>query len=113
MGQGMFGRLQDQLEARERVEGISLMDILNLPDPLRALLNWMMRAGETGLQDITAHLEQEEEQAKRLLAGLVDKGLVLEGGTQDRPRYRVRFNSKQSRGVSPNLWKALDDKTNK
>lgn len=43
MGEGLFGRLEQELEARDKAAGLSMADILSLPDTLRALVNWMLR----------------------------------------------------------------------
>ena len=43
MGSGLFGRLEQELDAREKTPGLSMGDIISLPDGLRRLVNWMIR----------------------------------------------------------------------
>ena len=51
---GLFDRLQGELEAQEKAAGLSIADVLELPDQLRQLVNWMMREGDVSLSGATA-----------------------------------------------------------
>ncbi|HEX2988059.1 MAG TPA: hypothetical protein VHS06_07815 [Chloroflexota bacterium] len=42
---GVFDRLQDEMVAREKAAGLTMADVLSLPDPERRLFNWVMRRG--------------------------------------------------------------------
>jgi len=56
MGKGLFDRLQGELEAREKLPGLVVSDLLTLPEALRDLLNWMIRHDQVALADVTDFL---------------------------------------------------------
>ncbi len=110
MGKGLFGRLQNEVNAREKTPGITIADILDLPDSLRDLINWMMREVEVSLPELAAHLGKDEPSARAMLATLLDKGFVREIEMKGKLTYRVRLAPKRKITMPANLWKALDDK---
>lgn len=108
---GLFDRLQGELEGREKAAGLSMADVLDLPDPLRSLVNWMIRQGEVGFADVVAYLQQDAEVTRTMMATLVEKGFVREIEIRGQTRYRVRLAAKRGRELPTDLWHALDDKT--
>jgi hypothetical protein len=110
MGTGLFGRLQNELDAREKAAGLTMADILALPDDLRKLVNWMLRQEDVTLQQLAAHVEHDEATTRAMVAGLVASGMVRELPLNGEPRYRVRLAPKQRRELPADLWRALDQK---
>ena len=108
---GIFDRLGQELEAREKAAGLSLADVLTLPDDQRRLFNWMLRQEEVSLEQVIAYLNQGEPAARDLLAELVGKFFVREIKNGDESRYRVRLAPKRGREVPLNIWQALSEKT--
>jgi Mn-dependent DtxR family transcriptional regulator len=98
------------LEARDKSPGLSMSDLLALPEPQSSLLSWMVRQGQVELEDVTAFLKQDAESTRALLADLVDKGYVREIEMRGVKQYRVRMAPKRGRELPANLWQALDDK---
>jgi len=109
MSQGLFGRLQQELEAREKVAGLTTADILSLPSDERQLVNWMVRAGDVALADVVAQLGQEEATVQARLAVLIEKGFVREISNQGVTCYQVRMAPRRKRNLPDNLWQALDN----
>jgi predicted HTH transcriptional regulator len=110
MGKGLFGRLQNELDAREKAAGLSLADVLALPDELRKLVNWMLRQEEVSLQQLAAHVGHDEATTHAMVADLVENGLVRELNLKGEQRYRVRLAPKKQRNLPADLWRALDQK---
>ncbi len=110
MGRGLFNRIQDELEAREKSPGLNMSDQLTLPEYVEDLLNWMMRQEAVGLGEVAARLGQDEEQARAALAGLVERGYVREVEMRGMMRSLVRLAVKRGRKIPANLWKALEEK---
>ena len=110
MDKGLYNRLQGELEAREKSPGLSMSDLLSLPEPQSSLLSWMVRQGQVELEDVTAFLKQDAESTRALLADLVDKGYVREIEMRGVKQYRVRMAPKRGHELPANLWQALDDK---
>ncbi len=110
MDTGLYNRLQGELEAREKSPGLSMPDLLALPESQGGLLRWMVRKGSVGLEDVTDFLKQDVASTRALLADLLDQGFVREIETRGVKQYRVRLAPKRGRALPTNLWQALDDK---
>jgi len=111
VGTGLFGRLQQELEDREKAAGLTMADVLTLPDQLRRLVNWMMRQGEVGLTDVAGFLGLNETDTRSTVATLLEKGFVRELQIRGETRYRIRLAPKRGREIPLNIWQALDKKT--
>jgi predicted transcriptional regulator len=110
MGKGLFDRIEDELEAREKTAGLSMSDVLALPDSLARLCNWMLREQHVALAEVAHFLQQDESQARAVLNDLVERGLVREIEMHGATHYRVRLAPKRGRKLPLNLWQALEDK---
>lgn len=110
MGKGLFGRVQDEMEAREKTPGLTMADILALPEAQRDLLIWMTRAVEVTMPQVIAQMGNDEAGARAMLATLLAKGFVREIEIKGTLRYRVRLAPKRKGSMPSNLWKALDEK---
>jgi hypothetical protein len=109
MTKGLFGRLQQELEAREKIVGLTMSDILRLPTAERQLINWMQRSGVVGWAAVVEHLGQTET-ARNLLDRLIDQGFVREVPGVGEAGYTVRLAPRRKRNLPGNLWQALGDK---
>lgn len=100
----------DRLPAKGQQEtpGLTMADLLVLPDSQRLLINWMMRQADCTVKEIAAQTDQNEEVVRLLLDELIEKGFVEEIPGQDSPCYRVRRASKRKSQLSAKLHKALD-----
>ncbi len=110
MGKGLFGRLQSEIDAREKSPGLSMTDILDLEEPLAGLVNWMMRQQQVDLPGVMAFLGQDEAQAKAFMQQLLEKGFVREIDKEGVCYYRVRLAPKKVGRLSDGLWNAIDKK---
>lgn len=88
--------------------GLSVLDVLTLPDDQQQLVNWMMRQGEVHFADVVAHLGKDEEVARKLLDVLLEKGFVREIAREDKPIYRIQLASKRRRDLPRKIWDALE-----
>jgi Fic family protein len=95
LDKGLFHRVQGELEAREKTPGLSMSDLLTLPEPLSGLLNWMLRQGQVALEEVITFFKGEEAQTRAVLVDLLEKGFIREI---------------EIRGVKQYLWQALSDK---
>jgi len=111
MSTGLFGRLQEELEAREKAAGLSVADILDLPDPLRRLMNWLMRQDEAGLEQVAAYIKEDEAKTQAMLDELAEKGFVRKLQISGKLNYRVRLAHRRKSQLSLDIWQALDTKT--
>ena len=107
----MFDRLQRELKKRSRVEGITLADVMDLPEPLRKAMNKMMHKGSMTLSELAAELNLKTAEARRLGGMLVEKGFLSSSRRKADGEivYRTRFTRKRGRSVPLDIWKLLED----
>jgi len=110
MSKGVFGRLEDELSARDKAAGLSAADLLKLPEAQRRLVQWLMREDEMGLSAVVAHVGQDEAAALAIIRALVDQGFVRETVVRGEGRYSVRLGSRRKRSVPLDIWTALTAK---
>ena len=110
MGSGLFGRLEQELDAREKTPGLSMTDIITLPDPLRRLVNWMVRERQVELEAAAEYLGQDVETLRSLLADMIEKGYVTQLEMRGKVFYRIRLAAKRGREIPLDIWQSLDEK---
>ncbi len=83
--------------------GLSMTDLLILPEEQSDLLNWMMRVGRVDLTQVATQLGQELEETRTYLVPFIEQGFVqvLNPGTN--PHYEVRMAATRSRHLSQEL----------
>lgn len=113
MTKGLFGRLQDEVSVREITPGLDMGSILDLPDALREVITWMLRETHVDLAQMIAHLGKGESDARAMIGSLLAQGYVREIDIKGQVQYRVRLKPKRKHNMPSNLWKALEDKTDK
>ncbi|MEM7127849.1 MAG: hypothetical protein AAF702_16065 [Chloroflexota bacterium] len=107
---GLFDRLQSELEAREKAEGLTMADVLALPDEQSALVSWLIRQKEASLNDVAQYLDTSEADAQTMLNSLVEKSFIREMMIAGVTRYKIRFALKRGRDLPLNIWQTLDDR---
>ena len=105
---GLFNRLQDELDAREKGEGLSPIDLLDMPEPLTAIINQIIRKNGMKLEDIAEELGQSPKATKKTLDELVDKGYVRQVEVKEELWYKAQFGRKADKTLSLSIWSALD-----
>lgn len=103
----LFQRLQEEIELRERTDGISPLDLLDLSTDLQRVLVQITRAGQISLKDLVRDLALPEGDVRTLTAQLVEKGYLREYMREDEPYYRTYFGRKRVRELSLDFWETL------
>ena len=107
---GLFDRLQSEIETRQRVEGITSADLLDLSPELRRIINMIMRRREMSLAEIVLELDTRPSEARRLLDTLVEKGYLKSFEVKGELHYKTFFARRRGREMLLNIWDALSDK---
>jgi amino acid permease len=87
--------------------GAHLGDLLELPEPQRRLVQWMMRRGPATLAEVAAHTGQSEQAARATLDALVQQGALQELRGDGARRYRARLARRAGRHLPARIWQAL------
>ncbi len=88
--------------------GLSMTDVLTLPDVEQKIVTWMVRKKEVSLAEVAAYMQQEEELVATTLNALKEQGFVQELAVEGERHYRPCLAPKQKSRASKNLWQALD-----
>lgn len=107
---GLFDRLQSEIEAREKAEGLTMADVLALPDEQSKLLTWLINQKEASLYEIVNHLNVPEPEVRSMMDSLVEESFVREMPVAGVVRYKVRFARRRGRDLPLNIWQTLDEK---
>jgi DNA-binding MarR family transcriptional regulator len=108
---GIFGRVQKEIDAREKQEGITPADLLDLSPSLRRLMNRITRGGELRVETAAEILEETPDNARHMLNALVEKGYLEREEQEGDWVYRTRFARKRGRELPAGIWSALGQRT--
>lgn len=75
-----YDLLRQELEGWPQREGVTPIDIGDLPEPLREPLQQALRVGTTSLSEMASRLGLDQDQTRHLLALLIDKGFLVAAG---------------------------------
>jgi DNA-binding MarR family transcriptional regulator len=106
----LFERLQSEIEARQRMEGITPADLLALSPDLRRIIKTITRRKEMSLAEIVLELGMKPSEARELVDTLVEKGFLKAFEVRGELHYKTSFAPRREREMSLNVWDALSDK---
>ncbi len=105
----LFDRLQDEIDSHNKQDGISPIDLLDMPDAIAKIVKKMVRRNGLKLEEIAEEVDQPIEEIQKTLDDLVAKGLVRKVEVKKEIWYKARFAQKKNRTISSSFWAALDD----
>ncbi len=108
---GLFKNLQSEIEERDKREGISPAELLDLPENLRRLMNRINRKEEQTAQEAAAHMKLPVEEVQVMLDTLIKESYLDRELRDEEWVYRIRFAQKRGAQIPLGLWSALDSKT--
>jgi DNA-binding MarR family transcriptional regulator len=108
---GIFKHLQNEIEERDKREGITMAELLDLSPPLRRLMNRITRHGELSLSHAAVELGEPREETQTMLNSLVEKGYLLREKQDAEWIYRTRFARKRGTSLPPGIWSAIIPRT--
>ncbi len=110
---GLFDRLQGEIDARGQQEGLSPIDLLDLPPELATIVKKIVRKNGMSLSDIARDMSQSLAQTQQMLDELVQKGLMRRIEVRDEIWYKAHFARKPDKKLTLGVWSALDDMLDK
>jgi len=110
---GIYERIQSEIEAREKEEGITPADLLDLSDELRQLMSRITREGDVSVEQAAEYIGEPPANTREMLDALVGRGYLEREEMEIGWVYRTRFARKRGRQVPPGIWSALGQRTKK
>jgi DNA-binding MarR family transcriptional regulator len=87
--------------------GLSLGELLGLPEPEADLVGWITRRGEVTLAEVAERSGRDVAAARALVESLVERGVVARTRSADAPRYAPRVAVRRGGRLTTEIWRAL------
>jgi len=114
---GIFDRLQKQIDDKRKEGGITVLDLAELPPALRKIMKLMLRQLQMNYPQLVAAMEQMPE-GERLTLGdldealekLVEQAWLIQIGKGNRAIYKVNLRRKAGSKLGESIWQNLEIK---
>ena len=107
---GMWGRIQAEMDAREGRKGMSPYDLLDLPKAERNLMRKLLKQRVISLADAAQDLQLPEAEAEETLGALVERTFLIEFQIRGEKHYKILLARKEGKELPFNLWDDLSHK---
>jgi hypothetical protein len=108
---GLFDRLQEDMEQRDKMAGMSPADLLMMPDDERRIVQALARRGDLTVAELCETLERDEADVRKTLADLHDQGFAREMEIKGRTVWRTYFGRRKPSAAMSGIWASLAEKT--
>ena len=105
---GGFERSQDEAGGQDQNDGLSPIDLLNIPEGLASVVNRIIRRNGMRLEDIAKDMGKPRVEARKLLDELAVRGYVRQVEINSEIWYKAQFGRKADKALSQTIWSALD-----
>jgi len=85
----------------------SILDIMNLPDEQRQLVNWIIQQQKVSLSEVAVHLNISEELAQQHLQTLITQGFIQKPDNSEPEYYQPQFPTQKKSKLTQNIWDKL------
>ncbi|MFH1447132.1 MAG: hypothetical protein ABIG43_06980 [Chloroflexota bacterium] len=113
----VFDRLQNKLDIEKRDEGISLIEIAQLPSNLRQVMRIMLRELEITRDDLITEISKLPEDGRLQndellysLETLTKQNWLISCGEGKSMNYQVNLRRKSGSSLAKCFWAQLDDR---
>ena len=113
----VFDRLQKQLDIQKREQGISALDLADLPPEMRKIMRLMLREVVMKYTDLWKAVEAmptaqrlSREELDSALETLVEQNWLVRYGQAEMASYKVNLRRRAGSQLSKDIWSALEDK---
>ena len=101
--------LLHEIEDLDPASGISLLNVLELSEPLAKLIRALIRMRPVTAERIASQFHIDEEAAGQLVQLMLDKGFLKAVPRPDgTTHYRARFQDSGDRGFANSVWDSFD-----
>ncbi len=113
----VFDRLQNKLDIEKHDEGISLIEIAQLPPNLRKVMRIMLRELEITRKSLIIEIDKlpkddrlENDELFYSLETLTKQSWLISRGEGDSLNYQVNLRRKSGSSLAKSFWAQLDDR---
>jgi hypothetical protein len=113
----IFDRLQRQLDIQKREQGISALELMDLPPQMRRIMKLMLREvvmKHIHLSQAVADLPEKDRMTQSeldsALKTLVEQNWLIANGEGEFLSYRVNLRRKAGSALDQDIWVALNNR---
>jgi hypothetical protein len=113
----IFERLQKKLEIQKREQGISALDIADLPPNLRKIMRLMLREVVMKYSELVKAVENlpptnrlTQPELDAALETLVEQNWLVRYGSGELMSYKVNLRRRAGSQLGQDIWSALGDR---
>ena len=113
----LFDRLQNELDIRAKEDGITPLDLAELPTPLRRIMRKMLREIELDknaiakiFDELPAEERKEVKNLNNALKILTKQGWLIALGERGNTRYKVNLRRKRGSELAADIFNKLDER---
>lgn len=114
---GVFDRLNKEIENKQQDGGITPLDLVELPAPLRKIMKIMLRELQMTYPRLCEVMDAMPEE-ERLTRNLLDEALstltqqfwLVRIGEKEKAIYKVNLKRKSGSTLAAGIWSSLDKK---
>ncbi|MCL4272811.1 MAG: hypothetical protein KJZ77_03000 [Anaerolineales bacterium] len=114
---GVFDRLNEEIQDKQKEGGITPLDLADLPPALRKIMRLMLRELQMNYPRLREVMESMPE-AERLsrdeldaaLSSLTEQFWLIRIGTGEKAIYKVNLRRKEGSKLAAGLWTKLDER---
>jgi hypothetical protein len=117
---GVFDRLQNKIEDKQKDGGITALDLADLPPALRKIMRLMLRRLQLSYPQLCAAMDEMPESERlsrgdlnRALDTLFDQAWLTRLGQGEKAIYKVNLRPKSGSAIASGIWASLDEKLKK
>lgn len=99
--------LEKQVQDWDRSEGLNMIDLLEITDPLRRVLNWIVRQDQVTLKELSDYLELDIEKSNSLVEMMMSHKIIIKVIRDGETRFRAHIIIRGKR--SPASKSILDE----
>src|SRR5512145_2558620 len=117
---GVFDRLQNKIEDKQKEGGITALDLADLPPALRKIMRLMLRQLQMNYPQLTEAMDKMPEKERmnhdeldKALDTLTKQAWLIRLGEGSKAVYKVNLKAKAGSTLASGIWSALDDKLKK
>ncbi len=114
---GVFDRLQKKLDVQKHEQGISPLEIAQLPSNLRKIMRLMLREVDMKYSNICKAIQELPENNRLTtpelddaLRALTEGNWLIKSGEGEFLSYKVNLRRKAGSGLDKDIWTALNER---
>lgn len=85
----------------------NLIDVMDLPDDQRQIVNWIIHQQKVTLSEVAIHLNISEEMAQQHLQILISQEFIQKLDDSESVYYQPRFATQKKSKLTQNIWDKL------